>query len=483
MAGIAGIAKSRQKTFVRSLLKKIARRGPAGSCVITRPQATLGQVWPQAQADLAVPVEDFSVVLDGEIHNWPELASGATCALEAIETAYHAEGPAFLSKLDGPFAIAIAQADGLFLARDVVGKSPLYCGRRGDALCFASEIKALQRVADDIAEFPPGHYYRERDGHRVFAELAVQPPVTGEAAEIGAELRSRLAAAVRKRLTGNEGGAWLSGGLDSASLTALASRQVPSLHTFATGLEGSDDLAYARAVAEHLGTIHHECICTPDEMLQILPEVIYHLESFDALLLRSSIMNYLVGRLASEHVDSALSGEGGDELFAGYAYLKDLDDSALPDELIDITKRLHNTALQRVDRCSSSHGLVARTAFLDRDVLEYALRIPPEMKIHRNGKPVEKWILRVAMDGLLPREVLERPKAKFWQGAGVGDILAAHADEAISDAEFRREREVSDGIRLNSKEETFYFRIFTEHFGDGLNPSVVGRTKGAPIAA
>ncbi|MDH4209759.1 MAG: asparagine synthase-related protein, partial [Anaerolineae bacterium] len=151
----------------------------------------------------------------------------------------------------------------------------------------------------------------------------------------------------------------------------------------------------------------------------------------------------------------------------------------LPDELVDITRRLHNTALQRVDRCSSSHGLVAKTAFLDRDVVEFALQIPSSMKLYDNE--IEKWILRRAMDGLLPNEVLNRTKSKFWEGAGVGELLAAHSEEAISDAEFASQRKLPTGEVLNTKEELSYHRVFHEQFGEAVDPSLVGRTKGAPV--
>jgi asparagine synthase (glutamine-hydrolysing) len=148
--------------------------------------------------------------------------------------------------------------------------------------------------------------------------------------------------------------------------------------------------------------------------------------------------------------------------------------------LVDITSRLHNTALQRVDRSASAHGLVAHVAFLDPEVVDYALRIPAELKI-RDG--VEKWILRRAMDGLLPESVLNRRKAKFWEGAGVGDLMAQHADERIGDDEFCRERRLPNGWTLNAKEELMYYRIFRDHFGDFADLSWMGRTKGAPSVA
>ena len=235
----------------------------------------------------------------------------------------------------------------------------------------------------------------------------------------------------------------------------------------------------ARLNSYHIGSEHHEVIVTLDDMLAALPDAIYHLESFDALLIRSSVNNYLVAEKASEYVGAVFSGEGGDELFAGYEYLKDMDTEELPDELIDITHRLQNTALQRVDRCSSAHGTMAHVGFLDPDVVEYALRIPVDLKLHDG---VEKWILREAVRDLLPEAVANRKKAKFWEGAGVQEIISDYAESRISDDEFARERALPDGSSVNTKEELMYYRIFKEHFGELEDLSWMGRTKGAPVA-
>ncbi len=481
MAGIAGITDANNTEWVESALGKIEHRGGAGRTIRELDGAVLGQVWPTAQDHFAVGIDKGPVVLDGEIHNWTKIAAGATCALEAVETAYLDKGPEFLTDLDGPFAMAIAAPSGIFLARDPVGKSPLYFARKNGILHFGSEMKVLFGQDGDISEFPPGHWYHPDRGLVSYAKIETLPPLDIRPEEAAEELRTRLVAAVKKRLAGAEVGTWLSGGIDSATMTALARRQQAKLNTFAVGVAGAPDLEYARMVADYVDSQHHERTCTLEEMLQVLPEVIYHLESFDALLVRSSVTNYMVGKLASEHVAAVLSGEGGDELFGGYAYLKKLELAELPDELVDITRRLYNTALQRVDRCSASHGLVARTAFLDRDVLEFALQIPPHMKIYGTGDAVEKWILRQAMEGLLPKEVLTRPKSKFWEGAGVGELLSAHADEAIPDEEFARERTPAEGVTLNTKEELFHYRIFADVFGEAVDPSLVGRTKGAPV--
>jgi asparagine synthase (glutamine-hydrolysing) len=446
MSGIAGIAGAGRHSDVQRMLNRIAHRGGGGQAVFEIDGVTLGVVRTRTQAarpaKTSAPVHDYVG--------------------------------------DGHYAEARIIDRQLHLARDPLGVSPLYYGWANDgALCFASEVKAMLEITRDIRELPPGHRF---DGETADAHALVQeqPPLDDPPLVMAKALRGRLETAVQKCICEAAAGAWLSGGLDSSTMAALARPHVSKLCTFAAGMRGAPDLEYARQVARHLQSEHREVVVTLDQMLAVLPKVIYHLESFDALLVRSSITNYLVAKLAAEHVPEVFSGEGGDELFAGYEYLKSLPQEQLPAELVDITSRLHNTALQRVDRSASAHGLVAHVAFLDPEVVDYALRIPAELKI-RDG--VEKWILRRAMDGLLPESVLNRRKAKFWEGAGVGDLMAQHADERIGDDEFCRERRLPNGWTLNAKEELMYYRIFRDHFGDFADLSWMGRTKGAPSVA
>jgi asparagine synthase (glutamine-hydrolysing) len=482
MSGIVGSEAVSDAARVEDALGTINHRGRAGRRIVRREAGTLGQVWTAAEGSFIEGEDRPRAVLDGAVHNWTKLSRGATSPLEAIANAYHERGPAFVADLDGPFALAVAGADGFFLARDPLGVAPLYRADDGPTR-FASEVKALLSLGGHPVELPPGHYHHPARGTVRYFQLQTVAPADGTPEELAARVRSVLVAAIAKVLTNGEAGAWLSGGLDSSAVAALARRQTSRLHTFAVGLDGAPDLEYARVVADHTGATHHERVCTPDELLAALPEVIYHLESFDALLVRSSITNYLVGRLAAEHVPFALSGEGGDELFAGYAYLRDVPPAELQGELIDITGRLHNTALQRVDRCSRAHGLVAHVPFLDQDVVNFALSIPTYYKLNRDEGAAGKWILRRAMDGLLPAKVLERPKAEFWEGAGVEEVLSDRAEAAISDREFAEERQLPDGGTIHTKEELMYYRVFREHFGDVSASSFVGRTKGAPVHA
>jgi asparagine synthase (glutamine-hydrolysing) len=136
---------------------------------------------------------------------------------------------------------------------------------------------------------------------------------------------------------------------------------------------------------------------------------------------------------------------------------------------------MHNTALQRVDRSASAFGTTAHVIFADPEVFEFALRIPKELKLNDG---VEKWILRKAMDGLLPESILTRTKAKFLEGAGVGTLISEYASEKISDSDFKTERKLRNGWILNTKEELLYYRIFKDHFGEQDQLSWMGRTKG-----
>jgi asparagine synthase (glutamine-hydrolysing) len=285
---------------------------------------------------------------------------------------------------------------------------------------------------------------------------------------------------VHKRLIADPGvpvGVSLSGGLDSSLIAALARQGRSKLDTFVVGMESSEDVARSRQVAAALGTSHHVYIYTFEEMLEILPRVIYHLESFDAALVRSAIPNYFLARLAAETVRVILTGEGADELFGGYAYLRDVSDpQAFQRELLTITGSLHNTNLQRTDRMTMAHGIEGRVPFLDREMVRLALSLPPQLKFHGRGRP-EKAILRQAFSGLLPEDVLQRPKQKFSQGAGSMDRMAEHARRTISDEDFQRACAAYPEARLQSKEELLYFRIFQEQFGGRVHPSAVGRTR------
>ena len=444
MSGIAGVNQPGKERTVKKMLKKISHRGRAGWKVKKIENATLGIVYNESQKKSLSRLIQKNEAADGDD--------------------------------PGHLALAKVKENSIILKRDPLGIAPLYYGKDGEGtLCFASEVKALIDYCSDVKLVPPGC---KLEGEQVtsYYELEKKEPLKIEPEIIAKHLRHLIKSAIeRKTDQVAELGCWLSGGLDSSIVAALSSANGHKFYTFAVGLEGSPDLEFAQVVAQFIDSEHHEVVVHFNNFLSVLPEVIYHLESFDALLVRSSIINYIVAQKASEYVNEVLSGEGGDELFAGYHYLKRLPPEELEDELIDVTKRLHNMALQRVDRSASAHGTVAHVCFLDPEVVDYALRIPAEYKIRDN---VEKWILRVAFDGMLPEQVLNRKKSKFWEGAGGGELMSDYTNSTITDDDFRRERILKNGWIINSREELFYYRIFREQFGELENLSWMGRTKG-----
>lgn len=462
MAGIVGVLKSIDQVDAAQMSELLSHRGQENHKAIETDELVIQAVWNDIEAGPAPQTLQDQAVWDGVSIPLPDEGS--------------------LAKHDTPFAMAAITADGMLLARDRLGVKPLYYGAFEDSLAFASEVKALLSVTEDVNEFPPGHLYTPSEGFKPFATVRTGTISNSDVDKIIAELRLRLEQAIIRRVVSEEMGSWLSGGLDSSAIAALAKPYVRTLHSFVSGVEGAPDLMYGRQMADFLGIQHHELIVTLEDMLEVLPQVIYNLESFDALLVRSSVTNYLTAQLVSDYVGAVFSGEGGDELFAGYEYIKELPEKEISNELEDIISRLHNTALQRVDRSSQAHGVGAMVPFTDPEVLDYALQIPIKYKMYRKGnEPIEKWILRKAVEDLLPDSILWRPKSKFWQGAGVVDLLEQYANEKISDQEFQQERELPNGWKLNSKEEVLYHRIFKEHFGELANLDWMGRTKGAPV--
>lgn len=487
MSGIAGIHQGKAEAKVSTMLDLLLHRGPDGRGVRGSTQGILGGATlaasPVAAAGPVVSAQgDKTIVWDGELYNFQALQDAlnkpVTTDVELVLSLYEQEGIRFLERLGGPFALAILDGDELILARDFMGQAPLYYGYTEGKLCFASEIKALQIATTDINIFPAGHYLKGE--LQRFAPKSAESTIPEDPQEIAAQLRLRLERAVERRIANVDPlGSWLSGGLDSSVMAALACQLRNSpvhIHTFSAGMAAAPDLAYAKDAAAFLGTKHHECIYDVDDMLAALPQVIYYLESFDAPLVRSSIANYLVAKLAGQHVRVVLSGEGGDELFAGYSYLKSYREEELPQALAEAQAALHNTALQRVDRMAKAFGTKARTCFLDPEVVAYANAIPARWKIYGEEK-IEKWILRKALEGSLPESVLWRAKEKFWSGAGVANKLEEIAEARISNEEFSKEREIAPGFVLNSKEELFYWRIFRQHFPHPSVLSCLGITK------
>ncbi|GAH14333.1 unnamed protein product, partial [marine sediment metagenome] len=263
---------------------------------------------------------------------------------ELLVSLYNRFGPTFVERLDGDFALCLATDSELILARDAVGLRPLFYGYKDGALYFASELKALLGLCAEVTELPPGHVYTQRQGLRPFKSWQYSAPEFDSPEEAARLLADLLRDAVEVRLKdGNVGGALLSGGLDSSIVAYLAKEFQPNLKTFTvgTGINDSEDLRRAREMVQYLGTEHYEYIYREREIEQVLPQVIYHLESFDEDCVCGAVANYFAARLAAQHTDGVLCGEGADEFLGGYHELKEARNEA---EFLQLSEDLINNA-------------------------------------------------------------------------------------------------------------------------------------------
>jgi asparagine synthase (glutamine-hydrolysing) len=481
MCGIAGVFREQEAQGIGEMLTRLKHRGPDGQGIKYLPGGALGHTR-LAIIDVEGGRQPMGfgqtwIVFNGEIYNYRSLAAECLTDVsldthsdtEVIVHLYRKLGADCVRLLDGMYAFAILEGDQLFMARDPLGIKPLYCGERAGTLYFASEIKSLAQVTDDIHEFPAGHWYHSTQGWRSHYRIDPVPLEVKDEAQAIEMIRRTLEEAVLKRLLADVPvGISLSGGLDSSIVALLANSGTKHLHSFAVGMEGSEDLPAARKMAGILGTRHHERIYTEQEMLEALPKILYHLESFDPALVRSAIPNYFLAEMASEYVKVILTGEGADEIYAGYDYLRGFSDpQALQKEMILITAALHNTNLQRADRIPMAFGLEARVPFLDAKSVALGLGLPAAWKTQQN-KPA-KYLLRQAFRADLPPEIVDRPKQKFSKGAGSSDVIARKAEEEVSNQDLSSERErllYQWNYRLPDKEALYYYRILHELFKD-----------------
>lgn len=399
----------------------------------------------------------------------------------------------FLNRVNGIFAFVLYDParNTYLIARDPLGVVPLYLGwDRHDRLYVASEMKALVPCCERIVPFPPGHYYlgHEADkGFQPYYEPAwARPDTLPDMAYDPIILREALEAAVHRQLMCDVPyGVLISGGVDSSIVAAIAARYRtrriesgdrepawwPQLHSFAIGLKGAPDLAPARMVAEHIGAIHHEINFTVQEGLDALPDVVYHLETFDITTIRAATPMYLLMRkIRTMGIKMVLSGEGADEIFGGYLYFhKAPDGAALHRETVRKLQTLHLYDCARANKASAAWGVEARVPFLDRSFLDIAMNLDPRVKLPgaaARPHPIEKWPLRNAFAGYLPDAVLWRQKEQFSDGVGYAWIagLKDAAEQQISDRQMQGASERFPVKTPTTKESYLYRQLFEQHF-------------------
>lgn len=506
MCGIATIFNIKEQTpalrkKALEMAKKIRHRGPDWSGIYCGKTAILAHerlsiVDPQSgRQPLFSPDRKQVLAVNGEIYNHREIRkqyagryefqTGSDC--EVILALYRDKGIDFLEDLNGIYAFALydEEKDDFLIARDPIGVIPLYIGRDKDGKVYcASELKALEGFCDEYEPFLPGHYYIGSEGimKRWYKRDWMDYDAVKDNGGNATDIRTTLDEAVKRQLMSDVPyGVLLSGGLDSSVISALAkqyaskrietdSRQDawwPQLHSFAVGLKGAPDLEKAREVAEHIGTVHHEINYTIQEGLDAVRDVIYFIETYDVTTVRASTPMYLLARvIKSMGIKMVLSGEGADEVFGGYLYFhKAPNAKAFHEETVRKLSKLHLYDCLRANKSLAAWGVEGRVPFLDKEFLDVAMRLNPELKMCP-GKTIEKKIVREAFADLLPESVVWRQKEQFSDGVGYSwiDTLKQITAEAVSDEQMAHAAERFPINPPMNKEEYYYRNIFEEYF-------------------
>ncbi len=521
MCGICGLYTSSKPLLapdedVARMLTAIRHRGPDAQGSHVEPRVALGAarlaIIDLAGGDQPIYSEDraICVVYNGEIYNYREhqsrlRARGHTLSSESdseiLAHLYEDHGINFVSRLDGMFAFALwdRREQALYLVRDRFGVKPLYYHWRDDTLIFGSEVKALlasgrvsptldrgalvelltfQNVLSDRSLFggvrllPAGSILRvDATEMRIsnYWRPEPRPDRRVDGADAVALAREGFSQAVKNQLVADvEVASYLSGGLDTGAIAAVAVERLPRLTTFSTGFDvstadgmetGFDEREDAAALASLLGTHHHELLLDAQDMEMVVPRLVRHIEE---PRMSFSYPNYLTAGMASRWVKVALSGTGGDELFGGYPWRYSMADGPDPIEryFVSWTRLLDTVELKEAlsdrilvdvdldrprqvfdryfaeseglpvldrmlhfefctflrglllieDKLSMAHSLEVRVPFLDNDLVDFAMTVPAEVKL-RGGQ--SKRLFREAMIGTLPEDVRNRDKTGF----------------------------------------------------------------------
>lgn len=481
-------------------------------------------------------IKDIILICNGEIYNYKQLyrdmnikpTTDSDC--EVIIHLYLKYGiEQALTMLDGVFSFVLYDnrineniCNNIYIARDPYGVRPLYYlknklnnSRLQNIFGFASELKCLIEFYNlntcyySIEQFTPGTFSVFELNNKVNAHwLPIKENIkyiipsfsysnslfldslTGLNSntlniynKFAKKIGSHLINSVTKRCITTERpvSCLLSGGLDSSLIASLVNNYYKTnniqynLKTYSIGLKGSEDLKYAQIVADYLKTDHTEIIVSEEEMFNIIPEVIYAIESYDTTTVRASIGNYLLGKFISKNSDTKVifNGDGADELFGGYLYMnKCPDDIEFDKETRRLLNDIHTFDVLRSDKSISSHGLEPRTPFLDRNLVNYVLSIPPYFRNHKNFNSCEKNILRSGFTienfkdfsgrQILPDEILWRRKEAFSDGvSSQGRSLYLILQEKIAEQMSCKDNKVLPSLNT---EKTFYKELFSDYY-------------------
>jgi asparagine synthase (glutamine-hydrolysing) len=368
------------------------------------------------------------------------------------------------------------------LMRDSIGIKPLYMFENKYFIAFASEKKAFLYLEDgNISEIIPGELIRLKQGKITSRSNIVKPwnkslAISNNQGIDYSVLRDVITNSLIQQLPNDWSVAVLcSGGVDSVILTYLAKKyHKHDVQAYVIGDENSADVKAARLACYHLGVNLKEIRISMEEVIRILPKVIYHVESFESNLIRNSILSYLVFReIRNDGFRVAICGEGADELFAGYGDFRVLNSTVKKQKFMQLLlDDLFKTQLQRVDRTSMAFNVETRVPYLDDKVIEYACSIPIANKC---GDYFGGWLSKIPLrhaftNTLIPPKILSRQKETFSSGAGFGNLtmvggpIEKIAQNYISNSELIFLQKTYPTVNIKTYEQALYLSEYLKYF-------------------
>lgn len=459
-------------------------------------------------------IDNIILICNGEIYNYSQLSKENNITLETdsdceiILHLYKLYGIEYaIQLLDGVFSFILydIEKDMLYVGRDPYGVRPLYYFNENNVIGFSSELKGLYNFPINkinINTFAPGCYMvlcNLKNDIQLCSSKYISFPCINSLCNkytdnIESFIVSNFMNCVKKRVIGTTErpiACLLSGGLDSSLVACLVNKYLNTnnnnnaqkkLNTFSIGLEGSEDLKYAKIVAQHINSNHHEIIVSEDDFFNAIPEVIEKIESFDTTSVRASVGNYLVAKYIKENSDCKVifNGDGADELMGGYLYFKKCPNALQFDfECKRLLKDIYNYDVLRSDKSISSNGLEPRTPFLDKQWVEFYLSIDKDLRYNSTINNCEKYLIRKSFDtiapDLVPKKILWRTKEAFSDGVSslkrswfeiIKEKIQINKDlhnELDSIIEYYKNLNFSK-TRPDTYEKAYYRYIFNKHY-------------------
>lgn len=393
----------------------------------------------------------LALIINGEIYNRQELKtlllrhhniltdSDSEVVIHLIEESYQGNLSEAVKRvtglLDGMYAIVVSDGKSVVVARDPIGKKPVYYVEHENIVYFASEKKALWNGKEDPVRLRPGELLLIDDvgiENRKGFELPM-PQIDIVEFRTAVELyKSVLQKAMRKRLAGLRDtrlGVIFSGGIDSVLIANLLQREGRSVVCYCTGTESSGDVAAARSVAKELGLELKTAIINEAVVKDALPEIIMKVEENGLLQVEVAIPMFFAARMAAaDNVRVMYTGQAADELYAGYPWYNDVLREAgyvrLHEKLWEDMGRLYDDTLEREDKLAMAHSIELRAPYLDRDVIQVAMRTSPRLKLAGIGDMLRKRVHRQAAVELgVPAHLAFRVKDPAQSGSGIHGII------------------------------------------------------------